>query len=66
MFSKRLTPTPFLCNILNIAAPQHNLTEIIMFVEFKDVMKSLEDQRKFAVQFFETWVEMVEKALKVK
>lgn len=37
-----------------------------MFVEFKDVLKSLEDQRKFAVQFFETWVEMVEKALKVK
>ena len=54
-----------LCNILYIAAPQHNLTEIIMF-EFKDVMKSLEDQRKFAVQFFEAWVEQVEKLFKSK
>lgn len=37
-----------------------------MFVEFKDVLKQLDDQRKFAVQFFETWVDMVEKFYKIK
>lgn len=31
-----------------------------MFVEFKDVLKSLEDQRKFATQAWEQWVELGE------
>lgn len=37
-----------------------------MFTEFKDVLSAMEQQRKFAVQLFEVWVDMVEKTLKLK
>jgi hypothetical protein len=34
-------------------------------MEFKEVISMLEGYRKFTVQFFETWVELVEKNYKV-
>ena len=35
-------------------------------MEFKEIMSMLEVQRKFTVQFFETWIELVEKNFKIK
>jgi hypothetical protein len=35
-------------------------------MEFKEVISMLEGYRKFTVQFFETWVELVEKNFKIK
>lgn len=35
-------------------------------MEFKEIMSALEVQRKFAVQFFEAWIELVEKNFKMK
>jgi hypothetical protein len=35
-------------------------------MDYKEIMNALEVQRKFAVQFFETWIELVEKNFKIK
>jgi hypothetical protein len=35
-------------------------------MEFKEIMNALEVQRKFAVQFFEAWIELVEKNFNIK
>jgi hypothetical protein len=35
-------------------------------MDYKEIMNALEVQRKFAVQFFEAWIELVEKNFKMK